>query len=63
MAETEELNAADVSQLMIANDWTAEMNQLGLWVVGPEDKEGVINVLGMGRSFMEAIEMARRTLE
>jgi hypothetical protein len=45
-----------------ARDWAAESNTWGtLWVVGPE-VNGVLEVLGMAPSFVEAVEMAMRSV-
>ncbi len=52
----------EITEAMIQNDWAAKTNEFGLWIVGPE-KNGIINVLGMGRSFREAFEMAFHSKE
>lgn len=56
------MNANEITEAMIINDWAAKKNDFGLWIVGPE-KDGAINVLGMGRDFREAFEMACQSKE
>lgn len=53
----------DLAFLLEENNWVVKTNIYGLWVVGPETEPGTINVLGMGRTFGEALEMARRSKE
>lgn len=54
------MTANEMKQEMSANQWIAIINQFGLWIVGPI-VEGTINVIGMGRTFEEALEMAVRS--
>ena len=53
----------DLAFLMEENKWVTRTNMFGLWIVGPETEPGTIEVLGMGRNFKEALEMARRSKE
>ena len=51
------METSEITEAMIVNNWVARTNDFGLWIVGPEENN-VINVLGMGRTFHEAAEMA-----
>lgn len=50
--------AKEIIDVMAKHHWTAEQWPNGLWIIGPEDTEGVINVLGAGLDFMEAFNKA-----
>lgn len=54
------MTASEVTEAMSLNDWQAQTNMFGLWVVGPLDECGIMKVVGMGRTFNEAVEMALR---
>lgn len=51
----------EIVETMRNGDWSAEQNAQGMWKIGPEF-DGIMNVLGMGRSFIEAFQMAKRTI-
>lgn len=51
----------EITDVMEGHDWQAQTNTFGLWVVGPLDECGNMNVIGMGRTFPEALEMALRS--
>ncbi len=50
------------ADIMEQEKWVAQTNMFGLWVVGPEI-DGLLSVLGMGRTLDEACEMAMRSKE
>ncbi len=55
------LSPQEVAKLITDHHWAIEMNPFGMWAVGPQDADGLMNVLGMGRSLLEAFEMAKRS--
>lgn len=55
------ITASEIVELLQRMNWVAVTNPQGMWVVGPEDDQGIVEVYGMGKSFKEAIEMARRS--
>lgn len=55
------MTANEVTEVMSFHDWQAQTNTFGLWVVGPLDECGIMSVVGMGRTFPEALEMALRS--
>ncbi len=56
-----ELSPKEVTKLITDNHWAIEINPFGMWAVGPQDANGFMNVLGMGRSLLEAFEMAKKS--
>lgn len=55
------MTANEVTEAMSVHDWQSRTNTFGLWIVGPMDECGIMNVVGMGRTFPEALEMALRS--
>jgi hypothetical protein len=56
------IEAKELLHLLREKNWVAQTNNAGMWMVGPETEEGLINVLGLGATFLEAVEMARRSV-
>lgn len=54
-----EPDADEIASVMDEKNWRVERNGFDLWVMGPVDEEGTMEVLGMGRSILEAFRMAR----
>lgn len=54
--------AAEVIEIMTKYDWTAEQWPNGLWVIGPENEDGLINALGIDVDFMEALRKAKEVV-
>ena len=52
-----------MKELLDEQHWVAQTNMFGLWVVGPDMGDGIVNVLGMGKTPQEAFDMALRTKE
>ena len=52
-----------IIETMIENGWVVKTNIYGLFVIGPEIDDGVVEVVGHGRTFMEAFFMAERSKE
>ena len=50
-----------LTRQIVAHHWMMAINPLGMWVVGPVDTDGLMNILGMGRDLQEAFEMAKRS--
>lgn len=55
------ITASEIVALLQEKNWVFQTNPQGMWVVGPEDSNGIISVCGMGKSLKDAIEMARRS--
>lgn len=53
--------AKEIAKTMMDCKWSAQQNHYGLWLVGPEMSNGKVMVMGMGRTFEEAFQMAERT--
>ncbi len=62
MENIEKISAQDVLDIMGKNQWVAQVNARGVWVIGPESDSGTINILGMGPTFMDSFKMARKCL-
>lgn len=55
------IEAKELLHLLREKNWVVIQNNAGLWAVGPEDADGKMNVLGLAPTFIDAIEMARRS--
>ena len=51
----------DLASKLRERNWVGQTNIFGLWVVGPETEDGMIAVVGMGRTLTEAFEIAERS--
>ncbi len=53
--------AEDALRTLQEKNWVIRNDRPHLWVVGAETPEGLLNVLGMGRTILEAVQMAVRS--
>lgn len=53
--------ALEIGQTMEKKGWVALMNDSGMWAMGIEKPDGLVEVRGMGISIKDAFEMAMRS--
>lgn len=57
------MNEKECAAIMDRHGWVAEISNSGMWMIGPQTSEGLLDVWGQGTDLREAVENALRSIE